>query len=57
MKQWCPLYVFLYSYDDKLILKYLTRAFCPQLLRNLWTRWRIDSSSIIAHPVYFDKDR
>ena len=44
-------------HDDKSILEGLTHALCPQLLRNLWTRPRIDSSFIIAHPVNFDKDR
>ena len=32
----------------------LTCVFCLQLIRNLRARWRIDSSSIIAHPVNFD---
>ena len=45
------------NHDDKSILECLTRALCPQLLRNLRTRRRFDSSSIIAHPVNFDKDR
>ena len=44
-------------HDDKSIYILLTRALCPQLLRNLRTRRRFDSSSIIAHPVNFDKDR
>ena len=29
-------------------------VFCPQLIRNVRTRQRIDSASIIAHPVNFD---
>ena len=32
-----------------------SHVFCPQLIRNVWTRRRIDSSSIIAHPINFDK--
>ena len=44
-------------HDDTSIYILLTRALCPQLLRNLRTRRRFDSSSIIAHPVNFDKDR
>ena len=43
-------------HDDKSILYSLTHTLGPQLLRNLRTRRRIDSSSIIAHPVNFDKD-
>ena len=44
-------------HDDKSnIIEFNTRSL-PQLLRNLRTRPRIDSSSIIAHPVNFDKDR
>ena len=31
--------------------KCFTRAFCPQLIRNVRSRRRIDSSSIIARPV------
>ena len=32
-----------------------TRVFCPQLISNVRSRRRIDSSSIIAHPVNFDE--
>ena len=32
----------------------LNALFCPQLIRNLRTRRRIDCFSIIAHPVNFD---
>ena len=34
------------------INQHLARVFCPQLIRNVWTVERIDSS-IIAHPVNF----
>ena len=34
------------------INQHLTRVFCPQLIRNVRTVGRIDSS-IIAHPVNF----
>ena len=33
------------------------RVFCPQLITNVRSRWRIDSSSIITHPVNFDIQR
>ena len=36
---------------------YVLTRYRPQLLRNLRTRRRFDSSSIIAHPVNFDQDR
>ena len=32
----------------------LQAVFCPQLFRNVRSRRRFDSSSIIAHPVHFD---
>ena len=32
-------------------------CFCPQLIRNVRSRRRIDSSSIITHPVNFDRQR
>ena len=41
-------------HDDKSTLQCFTCVFCPQLIRNVRSRWRIDSSSIIAHPVNSD---
>ena len=41
-------------HDDKSTLQCFTHVFCPQLIRNVWSRRRIDSSSIIAHPVNSD---
>ena len=38
-------------HDDKSTWQCFTRAFSPQLIRNVRSRRRIDSSSIIAHPV------
>ena len=38
---------------DKSAQQCLTRVICPQLIKNVRTRRRIDSSSIIAHPVNF----
>ena len=35
------------------INQHLTPFFCPQLIRNVRTVGRVDSSSIIAHPVNF----
>ena len=35
-------------------VKCFTSLFCPRLVRNVWSRWCFDSSSIIAHPVNFD---
>ena len=40
-------------HDDKSVKQRLTRVFCPQLIRNVRTRRRIESSSIIANPVNF----
>ena len=34
-----------------------TRVFCPRLIRNVWSRRRFDSSSIISQPVNFDIQR
>ena len=42
-------------HDDKLTKQCFTRVFCPQLISNMRSRRRIDSSSIIAHPVNFDE--
>ena len=36
-----------------MINQHLTSLFCPQLIRNVRTVRRIDSSSIITHPVNF----
>ena len=41
-------------HDDKSTLQCFIRVFCPQLIRNVWSRRPIDSSSIIAHPVNYD---
>ena len=41
-------------HDDKSAWQYFTRVFFSQMIRNLRSRRRIDSSSIIAHPVTFD---
>ena len=38
---------------DKSAQQCLTRVICPQLIRNVRTRRRMNSSSIIAHPVNF----
>ena len=40
-------------HDDKSTLQCFTHVFCPQLIRNVRSRRRIDSSSIIPHPVKF----
>ena len=40
--------------DDKSTLQCFTCVFCPQLIRNVRSCRRIDSSSIIAHPVNSD---
>ena len=41
-------------HDHKSTLQCFTCVFCPQLIRNVRSRRRIDSSSIIAHPVNSD---
>ena len=41
-------------HDDKSTLQCFTCVFCPQLIRNVRSCRRIDSSSIIAHPVNSD---
>ena len=41
-------------HDDKSTLQCFIRVFCPHLIRNVRSRRRIDSSSIIAHPVNSD---
>ena len=41
-------------HDDKSTFQCFTCVFCHQLIRNVWSRRRIDSSSIIAHPVNSD---
>ena len=41
-------------HDDKSTLQCFTHVFCPQLIRNVRSRRRFDSSSIIAHPVNSD---
>ena len=41
-------------HDDKSTLQCFTCVFCPPLIRNVRSRRRIDSSSIIAHPVNSD---
>ena len=38
-------------HDDKSTWECFTRVFSPQLIRNVRSRRRINSSSIIAHPV------
>ena len=42
-------------HDDKLTKQCFTHVFCPQLITNVRSRRRIDSSSIIAHPVNFNE--
>ena len=42
-------------HDDESTQQYFTRVFCPQLSRKVRDRRRIDSSSIIAHPVNFER--
>ena len=44
-------------HDDKSTWQCFTRVFCPQLIRNMRSRRRIDSSFIIAHPVNFYSGR
>ena len=41
-------------HDDKSTLQCFTCVFCPQLIRNVRSCRRIESSSIIAHPVNSD---
>ena len=41
-------------HDDKSTLQCLTCVFCPQLIRNVRSRRRIYSSSIIGYPVNSD---
>ena len=41
-------------HDDKSTLQCFTCVFCPQLIRNVRSRRRIDRSSIIAHSVNSD---
>ena len=41
-------------HDDKSTLQCFTCVFCPQLIRNVRSRRRIDGSSIIAHLVNSD---
>ena len=41
-------------HDDKSTLQCFTCVFCPQLIRNVRSRRRNDSSSIIAHPSNSD---
>ena len=41
-------------HDDESALQCFTHVFCPQLIRNVRSGRRIDSSSIIAHPVNSD---
>ena len=41
-------------HDDKSTLQCFSCVFCPQLIRNVRSRRRIESSSIIAHPVNSD---
>ena len=43
-------------HNDKLTQQCLPRVVCPQLIRNVRTRRRIDSS-IIGHPINFDMPR
>ena len=59
--KWCMMLISIHiianenSYhDDELTKQCFTRVFCPQLISNVRSR-RIDSSSIIAHPVNFDE--
>ena len=44
-------------HDDKSAWQCFTRVFCPQLIRNMRSRRRIDSASIIALPVNFYSGR
>ena len=44
-------------HDEKSTYQCFTSVFCPRLIRNVWSRRRFDSSSIIAHPVYIGRDR
>ena len=44
-------------HDDRSTLQCLAHVFCSQLIRNVWICRRIDSSSIIAHPIYHGNDR
>ena len=41
-------------HEDNSILQCFIRVLCPQLIRKVRSRPRIDSSSIIAHPVNSD---
>ena len=41
-------------HDDKSTLQCFIHVFCPQLIRNVRSRLRIDSSSIIAHSLNSD---
>ena len=41
-------------HDDRSTLQCFIRVLCPHLIRNVQSRRRIDSSSIIAHPVNSD---
>ena len=41
-------------HDDKSTLQCFTCVFCPQLIRNVRSHRRIDSSSVIAHPLNSD---
>ena len=41
-------------HGNKLTLQCFTCFFCLRLVRNVWSRRRFDSSSVIAHPVNFD---
>ena len=41
-------------HDDESTLQCFICVFCPQLIRNVRSRRRVDSSSIIAHPVNSD---
>ena len=43
--------------DDKSTLQCWARVFCPQLIRNVPTHRRIDSSSITTHTINFDIQR
>ena len=47
------------SYHDEntTYIQCFTCVFCPRLIRNVQSRQRLDSSSIIAHPVNFDIQR
>ena len=42
------------SHDDKSTSQCFIHVLCPQLIRNVRSRQRIDSFSIIAHPVNSD---